>query len=89
VKGFFSVGIPYFVMRGLCCLWEDFSKRRQGQLPPVFNRRRCAAEWQGNRYTNCKLHERLGWTPRVDFSRARAAFLSQFDAETSSNDGPS
>jgi len=44
VKPFFSVRVPYFMAHGLCCLWEDFSKRRQGQLPPVFNRRRAAAE---------------------------------------------
>ncbi|MGA2243437.1 MAG: NAD(P)-dependent oxidoreductase [Verrucomicrobiota bacterium] len=83
VKGFFSINIPFFATRGLCCLWEDFSKRRQGQLPPVFNRRRCAAEWKGNCYSNRKLHERLGWKPRVDMSRAMAAFLSQYDGRPS------
>jgi len=83
VKRFFSVGVPFFIAHGLCCLWEDFSKRRQGQLPPVFNRRRCAAEWKGNRYSNRKLHERLGWKPRVSMTSAMAAFLSQYD--TSAN----
>jgi nucleoside-diphosphate-sugar epimerase len=78
-RRFFSVRVPFFIARGMCSLWEDFSKRRQGQLPPVFNRRRCAAEWQGNRYTNRKLHERLGWNPRVNMRSALAAFLSQYD----------
>jgi len=79
VKRFFSVGVPFFIAHGMCCLWEDFSKRRQGQLPPVFNRRRCAAEWKGNRYSNRKLRERLGWKPRVSMRNAMAAFLSQYD----------
>jgi nucleoside-diphosphate-sugar epimerase len=89
LKHFFSVRIPFFVAHGLCCLWEDFSKRRQGQLPPVFNRRRCAAEWKGNRYTNRKLHERLGWKPRVNLDQAMAAFLAQYTASTPAPAGPS
>ena len=76
---FFSVPVPFFIASGMCGLWEDYSKRRQGQLPPVFNRRRAAAEWKGNRYSNQKLHERLGWKPRVNMGSAMAAFLSQYD----------
>jgi hypothetical protein len=48
-------------------------------LPPVFNRRRCSAEWKGNRYSNQKLKEKLGWTPRVPVNKAMDSFLSQFD----------
>lgn len=79
----FSVRLPYFLAYGLCGLWEDWSKRRKGQLPPAFNRRRCAAEWKGNRFTNRKLKERLGWQPRVGMDEAMEAFLSQFDPATS------
>ncbi len=78
-RSFFSISVPFFIAHGLCCLWEDFSKRRQGQLPPVFNRRRAAAEWKGNRYSNEKLRRRLGWQPRVDMRSALAAFLAQYD----------
>jgi nucleoside-diphosphate-sugar epimerase len=81
-KPFFSVSVPFFAAHGMCCLWENYSKRRQGQLPPVFNRRRASAEWKGNRYTNQKLHDRLGWKPRVNMSQAMAAFLSQYDQRT-------
>ncbi len=77
-KSFFSVRVPFFIAHGMCGLWEDFSRRRQGQLPPVFNRRRAAAEWKGNRYSNQKLHDRLGWQPRVKMREAMNAFLSQF-----------
>src|SRR5437016_9036542 len=75
----FAVRIPYSVAYALSLLWEKYSNWSQGQLPPVFNRRRCAAEWKGNRYSNEKLHDRLGWKPRVNMEDAMAAFLSQFD----------
>ena len=78
VKPFFSVRVPYFLAYGLSLFWEKYSKWSRGQLPPVFNRRRCSAEWKGNRYSNQKLHDRLGWKPRVNMKDAMAAFLSQF-----------
>lgn len=79
VKFSFGIRVPYPVAYALCLLWEKYSKCSQGQLPPVFNRRRCAAEWKGNRYSNQKLHEKLGWKPRVNMSDAMAAFLAQFN----------
>src|SRR6266481_3191966 len=81
----FSARIPYFVAHALSLLWEKYSNSSQGQLPPVFNRRRCAAEWKSNRYSNQKLHDRLGWKPRVPMSEAMEAFLGQF--ESNSNRG--
>jgi nucleoside-diphosphate-sugar epimerase len=78
VNRFFCVRIPYVIAYGLCLLWEKYSKSSKGQLPPAFNRRRCAAEWKGNRYSNQKLKERLDWKPRVNMKDAMAAFLSQF-----------
>lgn len=77
--GRFSVRVPYFIAHVLCILWEKYSKWSKGQLPPAFNRRRCAAEWKGNRYSNQKLRERLGWKPRVPMEQAMALFLSQFE----------
>jgi nucleoside-diphosphate-sugar epimerase len=74
-----SVRIPYFVAYALCLFWEKYAKWSNGQLPAVFNRRRCAAEWKGNRYSNRKLHERLGWKPKVPMEQAMTAFLGQFD----------
>ena len=78
VKSFFSLPLPYFAIYGLCSLWERYSKKSKGQLPPVFNRRRCSAEWKGNRYSNEKLRQRLGWKPRVKMDAAMASFLAQF-----------
>jgi nucleoside-diphosphate-sugar epimerase len=79
VKSFFSVPVPYFMAYWMCFLWESYSKCSRGQLPPAFNRRRCAAEWKGNRYSNQKLRDRLGWKPRVSMKSAMASFLSQFN----------
>lgn len=78
VKPGFSVRVPYFVAFTACALWERYSKWSKGQLPPAFNRRRCAADWKGNRFSNAKLKERLGWAPRVPVREAMAAYLSQF-----------
>jgi nucleoside-diphosphate-sugar epimerase len=80
VNRFFSVRVPYVLAYGLSLLWQKYSKSSKGQLPPAFNRRRCAAEWKGNRYSNQKLHDRLGWKPRVNMEEAMAAFLSQFES---------
>jgi nucleoside-diphosphate-sugar epimerase len=79
-RPFRSVSIPYPVAWAGCRVWEEYSRRSQGQLPPVFNRRRCAADWKGNTYSNQKLKERLGWRPRVPMKQAIEAFLSQFEA---------
>ena len=67
----------------MCSLWEKYSKHSQGQLLPVFNRRRAAAEWKGKaRFSNRKLRERLGWQPRVNMEQAMDLFLSQFDKKS-------
>jgi nucleoside-diphosphate-sugar epimerase len=77
-KSFRSVRVPYWLAYGACFAWERYSKWSEGQLPPVFNRRRCAAEWKGQSYSNDKLKERLGWKPRVPMKQAMEAFLAQF-----------
>jgi nucleoside-diphosphate-sugar epimerase len=77
---FFSIRVPYPVAYGFSWAWEKYSKWSKGQLPPVFNRRRCAAEWKSQRYSNQKLRERLGWRPRVPMQQAMEAFLGQFEA---------
>src|SRR5438132_1293660 len=75
----FSLRVPYVLAYAMCMLWEKYSKWSKGQLPPAFNRRRCAAEWKGNRFSNQKLLQRLGWKPRVNMEQAMAAFLGQFE----------
>jgi nucleoside-diphosphate-sugar epimerase len=77
-KRFRSLRVPYSLAYAMCFLWEKYSKWSKGQLPPAFNRRRCAAEWKGNQYSNQKLHDRLGWKPQVNMEKAMTAFLEQF-----------
>jgi nucleoside-diphosphate-sugar epimerase len=81
VKPFSSICVPYFAAHSLCLAWEKYSQWSKGQLPPAFNRRRCAAEWKGNRYSNQKLKERLGWKPKVRMDQALAAFCRQFEKD--------
>jgi nucleoside-diphosphate-sugar epimerase len=82
VGWFPSLPVPYFLAYGLSSMWEDYSRRSKGQLPPAFNRRRCAGEWKGNRFPNAKLRERLGWAPKVSMKDAMQRFLDQFPEES-------
>lgn len=70
VRRFFSIRVPYPVAYCLCAFWEKYSGWSQGQIPAVFNRSRCSAEWKGNRYSNKKLKKLLGWSPKVSFEEA-------------------
>ena len=74
--------IPYPVTCALCLLWDEYAKWSNYQLPPVFNRHRCSAEWKGNRYSNRKLKELLRWQPRVSMDKAVEAFLGQFEVKS-------
>lgn len=65
VRPFSSIYVPRFVSYALCGLWEKYSDWSEGQLLPVFNRRRWRSEWKKTRYSNEKLKARLGWTPKV------------------------
>jgi len=65
VKGFRSIYVPHVVSYALCYLWEKYSEWSEGQLPPVFNRRRWHAYWKKTTYSNEKLKARLGWAPKV------------------------
>jgi nucleoside-diphosphate-sugar epimerase len=80
--GFLSIPVPYPIAYFLSALWEKYSDWSQGQLPPNFNRRRCSAEWKGNRYPNEKLKELLGWTPRVPFDQASKRFLESLTSRS-------
>ncbi len=76
VRSFSSIRLPYRLTYFLCCLWEWYSRKSNGQLPPVFNRSRCSAEWKGNRYSNRKLKQLLGWQPRVPFPQALRLYFA-------------
>jgi len=76
----FSLSIPYPLTEGFCAVWEKYSNWSRGQLPSVFNRRRCAAEWKGNRFSNQKLRDKLGWRPKISMPDAMSLFFEQFES---------
>ena len=75
VKHFRSININNRLSYLLCFLWEKYSKWSEGQLPPVFNRSRWAAEWKGHRYSNQKLKNLLGWEPKVTTGEALKCYF--------------
>lgn len=78
---FRSIPVPYPVTSLLCRAWEAYSRRTSEQLPPRFNKRRCSAEWKGNRYSNEKLKRMLGWTPRVPIEDAMKLYLESLRSQ--------
>jgi nucleoside-diphosphate-sugar epimerase len=81
-----AIRIPYVLGYTMSLFWEKYSEWSKHQVPSVFNRRRCSAEWKGNRYSNQKLKDRLGWKPRIPVDRAMQEFLGQFTSN--GNDDP-
>lgn len=65
VGWFPSLYLPPWAGYAFCRLWEGYSRRSQGQLPPVYNRAAWHANWKRLRYSNAKLKDRLGWRQRV------------------------
>ena len=69
------VPVPYGLFYLFCWFWEWHCRWSQQQLPSAFNRRKCEAYWKGNRYSNRKLKELLGWSPRVGFEEGLRAYF--------------
>jgi nucleoside-diphosphate-sugar epimerase len=77
VRKFRSLYVPKILSYALCYLWEQYSTWSEGQLEPVFNRRRWRAMWKKTRYSNEKLKRRAGWTPKVSMAEG---FRRYFEA---------
>jgi nucleoside-diphosphate-sugar epimerase len=65
VGPFRSIFVPSLCSYVLCWAWEKYSAWSQGQLPPVFNRRRWSAFWKKTVYTNRHAKDCLGWEPKI------------------------
>jgi nucleoside-diphosphate-sugar epimerase len=76
VKRFPSLPVPHRLSYFLCYAWERYSARSQGQLPPVFNRKKWSNYWKGNVYSNQKLKDVLGWRPRIGFEEAARRYCA-------------
>ncbi len=75
VRRFKSVYVPYPLFLSVLCHVGKVLAMVQGQLPPAFNRRRCAAVWKRSDYSNRKLKELVGWSPRVPFQEATQKYF--------------
>jgi len=75
VREFKSLYVPHVVSHALCCMWERYSNWSEGQLPPVFNRRRWHAYWKKTRYSNEKLKSRVGWMPKVSMAEGLSRYF--------------
>lgn len=76
VGHFWSVSVPYHVFYFFSVLWEKYSRYSRGQLPPTFNKYRCAVYWQGNAYSNDKLKLLLGWRMKVGYEEASRNYFA-------------
>ncbi len=72
---FRSIYVPRALSYTLCSLWEKYSTWSNGQLPPVFNRRKWFVNWKGNRYSNEKIKSLLGWQQSVPFTEACSRYF--------------
>ena len=75
-KSFRSLWVPYRAFYWFSWAWEKYSRWSEGQLPPAFNRNRCATYWKGNRYSNRKIKDRLGWRQEVPFAEAARRYFA-------------
>ena len=75
VRSFASVRVPYRAFYAFSWFWESYSEWSQGQLPPTFNRRSCETYWKGNRYSNAKIKDQLGWFQRVPTAEGLRRYL--------------
>lgn len=76
VRPFRSIYVPHFLSYLLCYLWERYSTWSEGQLEPVFNRKRWRANWKKTAYSNGKLKAVVGWTPRVSTTDGLRAYFA-------------
>jgi nucleoside-diphosphate-sugar epimerase len=67
--------VPYAAFYAFSYLWERYSAWSEGQLPPAFNRLRCAAYWKGNEYSNKRLKALTGWAPAVSFAEGALGYF--------------
>jgi nucleoside-diphosphate-sugar epimerase len=75
VRQFPSLYLPHGISYLLCYLWERYSDWSDGQLLPVFNRRRWRNNWKKTGYTNQKLKQRLGWRPKMSMADALRVYF--------------
>lgn len=81
IHRFFFIPVPYPLFYFISAVWENFSHRRHGQIPPVFNRLRASATWKGNRYSNARAQRDLRWRPHVHLETALQRYAAYWKAK--------
>jgi nucleoside-diphosphate-sugar epimerase len=76
VRNFKSVYVPHLFSYVFCTGWGKYSEWSQGQLPPVFNRKRWHVEMKRTYYSNEKIKKQLAWTPRVSMNEGLERFFN-------------
>lgn len=84
VKRFRSIYVPHALSYLFCYAWEKYSKWSRGQLPPVYTRREWEATWKKTQYSNRKLKDTVGWTPKVTISEGLKRFFESCREELNS-----
>ena len=75
VREFRSIYLPQPLSYLFCFLWEKYSQWSEGQLPALLSRAEWAAFWKPMRFTNQKLKNRLGWTPKISTEKGMQVFF--------------
>lgn len=73
---FRSIFVPYYLFYLFSYFWERYAIKSHYQIPPMINRRKSANFWKGNKYSNRKIREILGWQQRVPFSEASEKYFT-------------
>lgn len=76
IRSFKSVYVPHVVSYMLCYLWERYSARSHGQLPPTFNRSHWYSQWRKTNYSNDKIKRKLGWRQLVSTEEALQRYVA-------------
>jgi nucleoside-diphosphate-sugar epimerase len=70
-----TIPVPRMVSYMLCALWGFSARISGGRLPLTYNLYRWSDDWKGNRYSNRKLRELLGWEQRVSLEVGMAKYF--------------
>jgi nucleoside-diphosphate-sugar epimerase len=82
VRRFSSIYLPYSIIYAVCYFGEKYYKLFKEKSPPTLNRRKCAATWKGNDYSNAKLKKLLGWESKVSFDEALKRYFEYQKADS-------
>ncbi len=77
VRSFRSLYVPRPLSYALCYLWERYSQRSKGQLPPAFTRSQWYSQWRNTRYSNRNLKAKLGWSPVLSTPEAMSRYFAE------------